>query len=56
MFTCSLCDEETCFIFPLCDKCQKIKDIIKLYGKERILEKLETIYIVQKPKQEQKKN
>tara|TARA_R100001015_G_C4612580_1_gene168130 strand:- start:645 stop:830 length:186 start_codon:yes stop_codon:yes gene_type:complete len=50
MFCCPLCEEEYIFVSSLCPQCTKIKDIIKLYGKDRILERLQTTYIVQRPK------
>ena len=32
MFTCSLCERETCYIAKFCDKCRRIKHYLNLYG------------------------
>lgn len=49
MFYCPLCENEYIITTSLCEKCGKIKDLIKVYGVNRISDKLNAIYVVKPP-------
>ena len=51
-FYCTLCanEDESCYWGNFCSKCLKLKKIIDLYGIDNINESLETIYIRDKEK------
>ena len=37
MFTCQLCQQETCYIYKYCDTCQNVKRIMNCYGAKEVL-------------------
>ena len=46
MFSCKLCDSaEYVYSGYLCTKCTRIKDIIRIYGAERVEESLRYIFV-----------
>tara|TARA_R100001591_G_scaffold109099_1_gene118904 strand:- start:385 stop:645 length:261 start_codon:yes stop_codon:yes gene_type:complete len=42
MFSCVLCERETCYFAKFCDKCRRIKHYINLYG-DRPIEILDNV-------------
>ena len=42
VFSCSLCEKETCYISKFCDKCRRIKHHINLSG-DRVYEILDNV-------------
>ena len=42
MFTCSLCEKETCYVSKFCDKCRRIKHYLNLY-EDRVYEVLDNV-------------
>lgn len=42
MFTCSLCEKETCYVSKFCEKCRRIKHYLNLY-EERVYEVLDNV-------------
>ena len=47
-FTCVLCNKEYMFFSNLCNRCIIIRNIIKIYGKNRVIDILENKLIVKK--------
>ena len=47
MFNCILCSKEFVYFYHLCDDCTKIKNIIKVYGKERIIKLMMSKLIIE---------
>ena len=48
MFSCQLCPSsngEYCYVSRYCSKCIDLKNIIKIYGIDEVLEKVKTIYL-----------
>lgn len=37
MFTCQLCQQETCYVYKYCDTCQNVKRIMNCYGAKEVL-------------------
>lgn len=37
MFSCNLCEKETCYLYRYCDKCQAVKRIMNVYGSDEVL-------------------
>ena len=44
MFSCAVCDERI-FTAALCPECVKVRHAMTLYGKERVWETINTIFI-----------
>lgn len=42
MFSCSLCEKETCYVSKFCDKCRRIKHYLSLYN-DRVYEVLDNV-------------
>ena len=55
MFTCSLCEKETCYVSKFCDKCRRIKHHLNLSG-DRVYEVLESVLSRDVEKQNNKIN
>lgn len=47
VFACTLCQHETCYVSTFCTKCQKIQDLIRVYGLERVVGSLNTVFVRQ---------
>tara|TARA_R110001592_G_scaffold53592_1_gene164268 strand:- start:5567 stop:5794 length:228 start_codon:yes stop_codon:yes gene_type:complete len=47
-FNCPLCREEWIIVNKLCPECEKIRSIIKCYSREKVIEVLQTIFLIQK--------
>ena len=48
MFSCQLCpssNNEYCYVSRYCSKCIELKNIIKIYGIDEVLDKVKTIYV-----------
>lgn len=45
MFSCTLCHSETCLIANHCAKCQRISDLIKVYGLDRVHDLLSDVLV-----------
>jgi len=43
MFTCSLCQEETCYVSTFCPDCIRFKRLVNIYGKIETLAILERV-------------
>ncbi len=37
MFSCNLCEKETCYLSRYCEKCQAVKRIMNVYGSDEVL-------------------
>ena len=53
MFSCVLCEKETCYISKFCDKCRRIKHHLNLSG-DRVYEVLESVLSRSEEKQDNK--
>lgn len=53
MFSCTLCNKETCYISNHCDKCRQIKHLINLYG-DRVYDVLNNVLVRNEQAQEKK--
>ena len=53
MFSCVLCERETCYFAKFCDKCRRIKHYINLYG-DRPIEILDNVLSREVDKQNNK--
>lgn len=47
VFACTLCQRETCYVSTFCDKCQSVQNLIKVYGLERVVGSLNTVFVRQ---------
>ncbi len=47
-FTCPLCREEWLVINKLCPRCDRIRHIISCYSREKVIEALEKIFLVER--------
>jgi hypothetical protein len=54
VFSCSLCQTETCYVSSMCDECSKIRRIIGLYGRTEVLDILTRVCIRDNEKREYK--
>lgn len=54
MFQCPIC-EEMILMTKLCKDCEVVRQLTKLYSKERVIEVLEKVLIVQQFKQKEVK-
>ena len=45
MFSCYLCEKESCYISYFCEKCREIKNIMNVYGRDDIIDILKTCTI-----------
>ena len=53
IFTCVLCEKETCYVQKFCDKCRKIKHHLNLSG-DRVYEILDNVLSREEQKQRNK--
>ena len=53
MFTCPICGDWI-LSSKLCGECDKVRQLCKLYGKEKLLEVLDKTMIIQKLKEDKK--
>jgi len=44
VFSCILCEKETCYITNLCDKCRRVKHLINLYD-HKVYDVLEDVLV-----------
>ncbi len=51
MFSCPLCRTEWCITSKLCDKCNKVKHLMDIYGRDKVVEILEKVLIVEQFKE-----
>jgi len=51
-FTCPLCREEYCFIAKLCPACDKLRYIMASYSRDKVIEVVEKIFLIDKFKNE----
>jgi hypothetical protein len=52
MFSCPICSEWV-LVAKLCGECDKIRQLCKLYGKEKLLQVLDKTMVIQKLKKEE---
>lgn len=46
MFVCPLCRQEYIITAKLCEKCDKIRHLVQVYGIDRIYDQLDNIFVV----------
>ncbi len=51
MLSCPLCRTEWCITSKLCDKCNKVKHLMDIYGRDKVVEILEKVLIVEQFKE-----
>jgi len=56
MFSCPLCRTEWCITSKLCDKCNKVKHLMDIYSRDKVVEILEKVLVVEQFKEEEKKD
>lgn len=49
VFACTLCQHETCYVSTFCDKCQGVQNLIRVYGLDRVVGSLNTVFVRQDP-------
>ena len=54
VFKCSLCEEEYCIIYSLCESCRTIKHLMTVYTRERVYEILNNVLKRDESKQNNK--
>ncbi len=47
MFSCPLCRTEWCITSKLCDKCNKVKHLMDIYSRDKVVEILEKVLVVE---------
>lgn len=50
-FTCPLCRTEYLFVSKLCDRCDRIRYVMSLYSREKVLEVIEKVFLIDKFKE-----
>jgi len=45
MWTCRLCEMETCWTTHVCPDCRKIKNLMNIYGKSEVIQVLENVLV-----------
>uniref|UniRef100_A0A6C0IVB0 Uncharacterized protein n=1 Tax=viral metagenome TaxID=1070528 RepID=A0A6C0IVB0_9ZZZZ len=55
MFSCTLCEKESCYLSKFCDKCRRVKHLLNLYGDD-VYNTLETVLVRSKSQQNHKIN
>lgn len=53
-WTCPLCREEWLLINKLCPRCDRIRHIISCYSREKVIEALEKIFLVERFRETEK--
>jgi len=48
MFSCPLCRTEWCITSKLCDDCNKIKHLMDIYSRDKVIDILEKVLVVEK--------
>lgn len=56
MLSCPLCRKEWCITSKLCDECNKVKHLMDIYSREKVIEILEKILVVEKFKEHKEEN
>ena len=56
MLSCPLCRKEWCITSKLCNDCNKIKHLMDIYSREKVIEILEKVLVVEKFKENKKEN
>ena len=51
MLSCPLCRTEWCITSKLCDKCNKVKHLMDIYSRDKVIEILEHVLVVEKFKE-----
>lgn len=51
-FICPMCREEYLFISKLCPKCDRIRFIMSCYSRDKVLEVVEKVFLIEKFKDE----
>ena len=51
-FTCPLCREEWLIINKLCPRCDRVRFIMSCYSREKVIEALEKIFLIEKFREE----
>jgi hypothetical protein len=51
MLSCPLCRKEWCITSKLCDECNKIKHLMDIYSREKVIEILEKVLVVEQFKE-----
>lgn len=54
MFTCTLCEHETCYWSNHCPSCKKIKHYMSCFSRERVVEVLDNVLTRSTEKQDNK--
>ncbi len=47
-FTCPLCREEWLLINKLCPRCDRIRHIMQCYSREKVIEALDKIFLIER--------
>jgi len=55
MLSCPLCRTEWCITSKLCDKCNKVKHLMDIYSRDKVVEILEKVLVVEQFKDDNKK-
>jgi len=55
MFSCPLCRTEWCITSKLCDKCNKVKHLMDIYSRDKVVEILEKVLVVEQFKEAEEK-
>lgn len=45
MFSCYLCEKESCYVTYFCEQCREIKNIMNVYGRAEVLDIVKTCTI-----------
>ena len=53
MFACPICNDWV-IVAKLCDKCDKVRQLCKLYGRDKLLEILDKTMVIQQHKSVEK--
>ena len=56
MLSCPLCRNEWCITSKLCNECNKVKHLMDIYSREKVIEILEKILVVEKFKETKEEN
>lgn len=55
MFTCPLCRENWIISAKLCDKCERVRHLMSIYGQQQVISVLEKCLVIEKMKNIDKK-
>lgn len=45
VFKCILCEANTCYYYNLCDGCENVKNLIKVYGNKTVYDTLDNVLV-----------